>query len=106
MTDAVGLSTAAYAIWWTTLAIVVLVIVPLAVYLLDRTLRAARSIRTYVAEMLAAGLGIAGNTGAIPALDDTTATAARMIGSTKQLKAHTSSLVTILGERAQREPVP
>ena len=105
MADATALSTTAYAIWWTTLAIVVFVIVPLAVYLLDRTLRAARSIRVYVAEMLAAGLGVAGNTAAIPALADTTATAVEMIGVAERLKAHSSTLVTILGQRAKRETV-
>ena len=102
MTETAGLSSSAYAIWWTTLAVVVIVIVPLAVYLLDRTLRAARAIQTYIAEMLAAGLGIAGNTGAIPALNDTTATAVTMIGAAEHLKSHSSALVTILGQRAQQ----
>ena len=106
MNNAAPLSTAAYAIWWATLALVVFVIVPLVVYLLHRTLRAARSIRTYVAEMLTAGIGIADNTGAIAALNDTTATAVPMIGAAEQLKAHSSTLVAILARRAQREPVP
>jgi hypothetical protein len=105
VTETAGLSSSVYAIWWAALAVVVIVIVPLAVYLLDRTLRAARAIQTYIAEMLVAGLGVAGNTEAISALNDTTATAVTMIGAAEQLKGHSSALVAILGQRAQRDAV-
>ena len=56
-------------IWAITLAVVTVVIVPLAVYLLHRTLRAARSIERYTRESLAAGVGIATNTAAIAVLE-------------------------------------
>jgi hypothetical protein len=68
----------ALAIWAVTLVIVAVVIVPLALSLLGRALTAARNIERYMKDMLAAGVGIAGNTGAIPALDTTLATAAAM----------------------------
>ena len=68
----------ALGIWAATLLVVAIVIVPLAVSLLRRALGAARSIEAYMADMLAAGVGIAGHTAAIPALDVTLATAAAM----------------------------
>ena len=51
----------------------VVAVLPLAVYLLHRLLRAALSIERYTGEALTAGLGIARNTGAVKALDDTVA---------------------------------
>ena len=68
----------ALTIWAVTLAIVAIIIVPLALSLLSRALTAARNIEAYMADMLTAGVGIAGNTAAIPALDATLATAAAM----------------------------
>ena len=58
-----------HVIWATTLLLVVVLIVPLAVLLLHRTWRAATSIRRYLDEMLAAGVGNAGHTATIAALD-------------------------------------
>ena len=46
-----SLPTAVYAIWWTSLVIVAVVVVPLAIGLLHRTLRAAQSIQRYLDEM-------------------------------------------------------
>ncbi|WP_137125077.1 hypothetical protein [Roseomonas sp. HF4] len=68
----------ALAIWAVTLVIVAVVIVPLALSLLGRALTAARNIEGYMQDMLTAGVGIAGNTAAIPALDTTLATTAAM----------------------------
>lgn len=103
MRDSAGLSVTAYVIWWASLAIVVLVLVPLAIALLHRTLRAARNIQTYVAEMLAAGLGIAGNTKAITNLGATTQTAGLLLQSAGKTKAHSAAIAGILTERAQRD---
>ncbi len=80
-----SLPTAVYVIWWIALAIVLFVLVPVAVHLLSRALRAARSIQTYMEEMLAAGVGIAGNTGAIPALDETIETAGSLVSCADQI---------------------
>ncbi|WP_270933707.1 hypothetical protein [Falsiroseomonas oryzae] len=68
----------ALTIWAVTLVVVAVVIVPLALSLLKRALTAAQNIERYMADMLEAGKGIAGNTAAIPALDTTLATAAAM----------------------------
>ena len=52
------MSTLALFIWGLTIAIVALVIVPVALSLLGRALTAARNIETYLADMLEAGVKI------------------------------------------------
>ncbi len=89
-------------IWAATLLLVLVVIVPLAVLLLHRTLRAAISIRRYLDEMLAAGVGIAGNTASIKALDDTIGVAVSMVGVAGNIKAHSGTIASVLAERAAR----
>jgi len=84
--------TAALWIWAITLAVVTVVIVPLAIYLLHRTLRAARSIERYTRESLAAGVGIASNTGAIAALDDTIRAASSLLEAAEALKRRTAEV--------------
>jgi hypothetical protein len=84
--------TSALWIWAITLAVVTVVIVPLAVYFLHRTLRAARSIEGYTRESLAAGVGIATNTGAIAALDDTIRAASSLLETAEALKRRTAEV--------------
>jgi hypothetical protein len=84
--------TAALWIWALTLAVVTVLIVPLAVYLLHRTLRAARSIERYTLESLAAGVGIAANTGAVAALDETIQAAASLLEAAEALKRRTAEV--------------
>ena len=96
------LPTAVYAIWWTVLLLVIVVIVPLAIALLHRTLRAALSIRRYLSEMLQAGVGVAGNTGSISALNDTIDVAVAMVSTAGSIKQHTGIIATVLSERAAR----
>jgi hypothetical protein len=84
--------TTALWIWAITLAVVTVVIVPLAVYLLHRTLRAARSIERYTRESLVAGVGIATNTGAIAALDDTIRAASSLLEAAEALKRRTAEV--------------
>ena len=95
-----------HIIWATTLLIVVVVIVPLAVLLLHRTLRAARSIRRYLDEMLAAGVGIAGNTASIKALDDTIGVAGAMVNVAGDIKSHSGTIASVLAARAARGSTP
>lgn len=92
--------TAALAIWGITLLVVALLIVPLAIALLHRTLTAARSIESYLAEMAQAGMGVAGNTAAIPALDQTIETAGMMAGAAGSLEQRSGVIAGILAGRA------
>ena len=99
---AITLPSAVYTIWWTVLLVVIVVIVPLAINLLHRTLRAALSIRRYLGEMLEAGVGIAGNTSSIGALTDTTRVAQSMVEVAGGIKQHTGTIAAVLSERALR----
>lgn len=94
------LPTAVYAIWWTVLLVVVVVIVPLAIVLLHRTLRAALWIRRYLAEMLEAGAGIAGNTKSVAVLTDTIAVAGTMVTTAGSIKQHSGTIAEVLSTRA------
>ena len=87
-------------IWGTVLAVVVVVIVPLAIGLLQRTLNAALSIRRYFADMLAAGVGIAENTASVSALNDTIEVAVDMIATAGDLKEHSGTIAQVLAGRA------
>ncbi len=86
---------AAYWIWGTTLAIITFIVVPLALHLLHKTLKAAMSIERYARESLTAGVGIANNTAAIPALEATLATAGSLIEATKLLKERADDIGSI-----------
>ena len=94
------LPSAVYVIWGTVLAVVVIIIVPLAIGLLQRTLNAGLSIRRYMAEMLAAGVGIAENTASVSALNDTIAVAGNMVETAGQLKEHSGTIAQVLAQRA------
>ncbi|MBI5301729.1 MAG: hypothetical protein HY868_06310 [Chloroflexi bacterium] len=89
-----------YWIWGITLAIAVLVILPVTVWLLQRTLNAARSIERYFAEMRDAGVGIANNTRNIKALDDTIGVATQILGVAGDIKSHTATIGATLTSRA------
>lgn len=89
-----------YFIWKSVLFIVVFIIVPLAIYLLQRTLRGALNIRRYFKEMLAAGVGIAENTSSIVALNDTITVATGMVETSERLNEHSATIATVLSTRA------
>lgn len=100
--EAATIPTGALVVWAVTLLLIALVIVPLAIALLQRTLNAAHSIETYLAEMRQAGMGVAGNTAAIPALDQTIETAGAMAQVTASLEHRSAAVAGTLAERAAR----
>lgn len=81
-----------YWIWGITLAIAVFVILPLALYFLQRTLNAARSIERYFAEMRDAGVGIATHTGNIKALDNTIGVATQILTVAGSINEHAAAI--------------
>jgi hypothetical protein len=95
------MSTLALGIWAATLVVIAVVIVPLALALLQRALTAARNIERYMADMLEAGKGIAGNTAAIPALDTTLATAAAMAPMTQDIAATATAAESFITKGAR-----
>lgn len=90
---------AVHTIWWAGLILTLVLFVPLSVYLLHRTWVAARSIRRYADETLAAAAGIAGNTQHIPALDRTIAVGGAMVGVAGEIAAKLDAAATVLGQR-------
>lgn len=94
---------AVYAIWIGMLVISVLIVLPVAVALLHRTLLAARSIERYFAEMRDAGVGIAGNTAAVPALDETIVVATEILATADALREHAGTIEAALTARAPRD---
>ena len=90
-----------YLIWEFVLWVAVLVIVPLTIYLLHRTLSAAIQIRRYLHEMLAAGVAIAENTSSIVALNDTIFVAGGMLKTAAKLDEHSGTIATVLATRAK-----
>jgi hypothetical protein len=88
------------AIWIALLAVIAVVIVPLAVGLLRRALKAACNIEGYLADMLTAGVGVAGNTAAVPALDQTIDRAVVMKPVADGIEAKTGAVAALLAKRA------
>jgi len=91
-----------YVIWWITLIVAVVVVLPLAVYLLHRALNAARQIERYAARSLEAGLGIAGNTENISALEGTISTATGILESARSIEERTGAIQEVFETRTGR----
>ena len=96
----VEVPTAVYTIWIIVLLVAVFIVLPVTVYLLQRTLNAARGIERYFAEMRDAGVGIAENTSHIQALDDTIAVATQILTTAAAIDEHTATIETVLTARA------
>ena len=94
------MTTLDFTLWIAALVIVGLVIVPVAVHYLRRALRAAWAIERNLADMLDAGVMIAGHTGAVPALDATIATAVAMKPVAVGIEAKTGLVAALLAGRA------
>lgn len=91
---------AVYTIWWIGLIVTLAVFVPLAVYLLHRTWRAAWSIQLYAADALAAAAGIAGNTQNVAALNATIDTATDMYEAAGAVEQKLGTVAAVLAQRA------
>lgn len=100
MTDEMTITTAGIVIWIGLLAVILVVIVPLAVGLLQRALKAARKIEAYLADMLTAGVGVAGHTAAVPALDRTIELAVAMKPVAENIETKTGAVADLLARRA------
>jgi hypothetical protein len=93
---------AVFWIWGITLGVITFGVVPLALYLLHRALRAARSIERYTREALEAAAGIATNTAAVAALEETIAAARSLLEAAKQLEQRTAEIADVVAGPAGR----
>ncbi len=94
------ITTTGLVIWAGLLVVIAVVIVPLATGLLRRALKASRKIEAYLADMLTAGVGVAGNTAAVPALDRTIELALAMRPVADGIEAKTGAVAGLLAQRA------
>lgn len=90
---------AVYVLWIIAL-VVVLLVVPIAVYYLQRLLTDGLRIKRYTAEMLTAGLGIAGNTQHVVALEDTIQVATGILNTAGAINEHSGAIENLLASRA------
>lgn len=91
---------APHLVWWITLIVTLVVFVPMAVYWLHRTWRAARSIQRYAADTLVAAAGIAANTETIAALETTSAVSAEILQAARDVDGKLATIADVLTERA------
>ena len=88
-------------ILWLILLIVTVLVLPFLIHLLHRTWRAARSIERYFSEMKTAGVGVAGNTEHISALDDTIGVASGILDVAGSIDTNANTLKITLAKRAE-----
>ena len=92
---------AVYTLWIVVLA-VALLLFPFIVRLLHKTLIAAKNIERYLKEMKEAGLGIAGNTEHITALNSTIDVAVDILDSAGKINANAETIKVTLAGRAAK----
>lgn len=90
-----------FTLWWIGLLVTLLVLVPLAVYLLHGLWRTARSIQNYAAESLTAAGGITNHTQHIAALDSTTQVATEILGVAEAVAQKLDTIATVLAARTR-----
>jgi len=82
--------------------VVAVILIPFVVRLLHKVYKNAKNIDQYFAEMLTAGLGIAGNTENIKALDDTIGVASGILEVAGDINTHAEALAGALASRAEK----
>lgn len=88
-----------WTIWTVGLVVTLLVWVPVAVYSLHRTWRAARSIRKHAAETLQAAAGIVAHTAPISALGTTIGVATEMVAVAGAVEQKLGAVAGLLASR-------
>ena len=91
---------ALYVLWIILLVVTVLVL-PFIVSLLNKVLVSVRNIERYFREMLEAGVGIAGNTEHIKALNSTIEVASNILTVAGDINDHSAALGGALKSRAE-----
>jgi len=89
-------------ILWLVLLIVTVLVLPYLIHLLHKTWQASRSIERYFKEMKEAGIGVAGNTEHVKALDDTIGVASGILEVAGSINEHADTLKTTLASRAEK----
>jgi uncharacterized protein YoxC len=89
-------------IFWIIILVVAVLVLPFIVWLLHKVLYSARHIERYLREMKEAGLGIAGNTEHITALNSTIEVATDILGSAGKINSNAETIKVTLAGRAAK----
>ncbi len=90
-----------YVLWIITL-VVALILFPFIVRLLHKTYLAAKNIEYYLREMKEAGMGIAGNTEHVTALNSTIDVAVDILESAGKINSNAETIKVTLADRAAK----
>ena len=91
-----------FTIWMVTVALALVLFVPLSVYMLASLLRATRSIQRYARDAVAPAQAIATHTSAVPALDSTIAVATEILAAAEAVAHKLDTIATVIEARAER----
>ncbi len=89
-------------VFWIIILVVAVLILPFIVWLLHKVLYSARNIERYLREMKEAGLGIAGNTEHITALNSTIEVATDILDSAGKINSNAETIKVTLAGRAAK----
>ena len=89
-------------VFWIIILVVALLLFPFIVRLLHKVLIAAKNIERYLRDMKEAGLGIAGNTENIKALDSTIDVATGILDSAGKINGNAETIKVTLADRAAK----
>ena len=89
-------------IFWIIILVVAVLILPFIIWLLHKVLYSARQIERYLREMKEAGLGIAGNTEHITALNSTIEVAVDILDTAGKINSNAETIKVTLADRAAK----
>ena len=89
-------------ILWIVVLAVALILFPFIVRLLHKTFIAAKNIERYLKDMKEAGLGIAGNTQHITALNSTIDVAVDILDSAGKINSNAETIKSVMADRAAK----
>ena len=89
-------------IFWIIILVVAVLLLPFIVWLLHKVLYSARHIERYLREMKEAGLGIAGNTAHITALNSTIEVATGILDSAGKINSNAETIETVMADRSAK----
>ena len=89
-------------ILWIVVLAVALILFPFIVRLLHKTFIAAKNIERYLKDMKEAGLGIAGNTEHITALNSTIDVAVDILNSAGKINTNAETIKGVMADRAAK----
>jgi hypothetical protein len=91
-----------FTLWVVTVALALVLFVPLSVYMLASLLRATRSIQRYARDAVAPAQAIATHTSAVPALDATIAVATDILAAAEGVAGKLETIAAVIEARSSR----